>query len=115
VGFKLHRGNSRGLSPPLSANIQGLKRSVEEEEVDRVASSPILKRVREEEQRDSPIWVTGKLGSTPGTRSPVGGCREKGAGQNPEVHPGKGMKIPPVARLEEKLSCGVPSSSGVCR
>ena len=55
MGFKLHRGNSRGLSPPLSANIQGLKRSVEVEEVDRVASSPILKRVREEEQRDVPF------------------------------------------------------------
>jgi hypothetical protein len=38
-------------------NIQGLKGSVEGEEVDRVVSPPILKR--EEEQRASPLWVTG--------------------------------------------------------
>ena len=46
-----------------NTNIQGLKGSVEGEEVDRVVSPPILKRVREEEQRDSPLWVTGELGS----------------------------------------------------
>jgi hypothetical protein len=39
-------------------NIQGLKGSVEGEEVDRVVSPPILKR--EEEQRASPLWVTGE-------------------------------------------------------
>ena len=33
-------------------------------------------------------------------------------GQNPEVHPGKGISIPQVARLEERLSCRVGSSSG---
>jgi hypothetical protein len=31
-GFKLQRGNSQGLSPPISAKIQGLKGSVEGEE-----------------------------------------------------------------------------------
>ena len=34
------------------------KGSVEGEEVDRVVSPPILKR--EEEQRASPLWVTGE-------------------------------------------------------
>ena len=48
----------------------------------------------------------------PGTSSPEGGGGEKGAGQNPDVHPGKGMSIPQVARLEKRLSCGVGSSSG---
>jgi len=47
-----------------------------------------------------------------GTRSPEGGGGKKGAGENPEVHPGKGMNIPQVARLEERLSCGVGFSSG---
>ena len=77
-GFKLQRGNSRGLSPPLIANIQGLKGSVEGEEVDREVSPSILKREREEEQPDSPLWVSGELGSPtvkppPDTRSPEGG------------------------------------------
>ena len=48
----------------------------------------------------------------PGTSNPKGGGGEKGAGQNPDVHPGKGMSIPQVARLEKRLSCGVGSSSG---
>ena len=78
-GFKLQKGNSRGPSPPPSANIQGLKGSVEGEEVDRLVSPPILKRDREEEQRASPLWATGELGSPtvkspPGTRSPEGGA-----------------------------------------
>ena len=76
-GFKLQRGNSRGLSPPPTANMQGLKGSVEGEEVDRVVSPPILKRDRKEEQGAIPLWVTGELGSPtvkppPGTRSPEG-------------------------------------------
>ena len=78
-GFKLQRGNSRGLSPPPTANMQGLKGSVEGEEVDRVVSPPILKRDRKEEQGAIPLWVTGELGSPtvkppPGTRSPEGGA-----------------------------------------
>jgi len=100
---------------------------MEGEEVDRVLSPPILKRVREEEQRDSPLWVTGEWGShtegrvkgtgpavkpPPGTRSPEGEGGEKGAGRNPEVHPGPGMSIPQVARLEDRPSCGVGSSNG---
>ena len=69
------------MSPPLSAKIQGLKGSMEEEEVDRMVSPPILKRERDEEQRVSPLWVTGELGSPttkppPDTRSPEGGGGE---------------------------------------
>jgi len=84
---------------------------VEGEGVGRVVPPPILKREREEEQRDSPLWVTGKLGSPavkppPGTSSPEGGDGEKSAGQNPEVHPEKGMNISQVASLEERLSWG---------
>jgi hypothetical protein len=41
-----------------NTNIQGLKGSVEGEEVDRVVSPPILKR--KEEQRASHLWVTGE-------------------------------------------------------
>jgi len=100
---------------------------MEGEEVDRVVSPPILKRVREEEQRDSPLRATGEWGShaegrvkgtgpavkpPPGTRSPEGGGGEKGAGRNPEVHPGPGMSIPQLARLEDRPSYGVGSSSG---
>jgi len=100
---------------------------MEGEEVDRVVSPPILKRVREEEQRDSPLRVTGEWGShtedrvkgtdpavksPPGTRNPEGGGWEKGAGRNPEVHPGTGMSIRQVARWEDRPSCGVGSSSG---
>jgi len=48
----------------------------------------------------------------PGTRSPEGGGGEKDAGRNPEVHPGTGMNIPQVARLEDRPSCGIGSSSG---
>jgi hypothetical protein len=36
---------------------------MEGKEVDREVSPPILKREREEEQPDSPLWVTGELGS----------------------------------------------------
>ena len=84
---------------------------MEGEKVDREVSPPIWKREREEEQPDSPLWVNGELGSPaikhpPDTRSPEGAAGEKGAGQNPEIHPRKG------ARLEEGLSCGVGSSSG---
>ena len=50
--------------------------------------------------------------TSPGISSPEGGGGEKGAGQNPDVHPGKGMSIPQVVRLEKRLSCGVGSSSG---
>jgi len=97
------------------------------EEVDRVVSPPILNRVREEEQTDSPLRVTGEWGShsegqvkgtgpavkpPPGTRSPEGGGGEKGAGRNPEVHLGTGMSIPQVAILEDRPSCGIGSSSG---
>ena len=51
---------------------------MEGEEVDREVSPPILKREWEEEQPDSPLWVTGELGSPtakplPNTRSPEGG------------------------------------------
>jgi len=77
--------------------------------------------VREEEQRDSLLRVTGEWGShtegrvkgtgpavkpPPGTRSSEAGGGEKGAGRNPEVRPGKGMSIPQVARLEDRPSCG---------
>jgi 4-alpha-glucanotransferase len=46
-----------------------------------MVSPPILKREREEEQRASPLWVTGELGiptvkPPPDTRSPEGGGRE---------------------------------------
>jgi hypothetical protein len=76
---------------------------VEVEEVDRGITS-ILKR-EEEKQPDSPLWINGKLGNPPDTRSPKGAARERGAGQNPKIHPHKGE------RLEEVLSCGVGSSS----
>jgi hypothetical protein len=69
-------------------------------EVDKEVSPPILKREMEEEQKDGLLWVTGELGS-PAIKNPG----EKGAGQDPEAHPGNG------ARLEEGLSCGVGSSS----
>ena len=54
---------------------------MEGKEVDREVSPPILKREREEEQLDSPLWVTGELGSLtvkppPDTRSPEGGGGE---------------------------------------
>jgi hypothetical protein len=86
---------------------------VEGEEVYREVSPPILKREREEEQPDGSLGVTGELGSPaiehpPDTRSPEGAAREKGANQNPEIHPRKGANL-------EGLSCGVGSSSGVCR
>ena len=80
-------------------------------EVDKEVSPPILKREMEEEQKDGLLWVTGELGSPaiknpPDTWSPEGAAGEKGAGQDPEAHPGNG------ARLEEGLSSGVGSSSG---
>ena len=86
---------------------------LEGEEVNRVVLPPILKRVREEEQRDSPLRVNGKWEShaegrvkgtgpavkpSPGTRSPEGGGGEKDACRNPEFHPGTGMSIPQVAK-----------------
>jgi hypothetical protein len=51
---------------------------MEGEEVNREVSPPILKREWEEEQPDSPLWLTGELGSPtvkplPDTRSPQGG------------------------------------------
>ena len=53
---------------------------MEGEEVDRMVSPTILKREREEEQRASPLWVTGELGRQtvkhPSTRSPEGGGGE---------------------------------------
>ena len=54
---------------------------MEGEEVDREVSTPILKGEMEEEQPDSPLWVTGELGSPtvkppPDTRSPEGGGGE---------------------------------------
>jgi hypothetical protein len=54
---------------------------MEGEEVDRELSTPILKGEMEEEQPDSPLWITGELGSPtvkppPDTRSPEGGGGE---------------------------------------
>jgi hypothetical protein len=43
--------------------------SEEGEEVDREVSPPILKREREEEQNNGPLWVTGELGS-PAIKNP---------------------------------------------
>jgi hypothetical protein len=69
------------MSPPLSAKIQGLKGSMEEEEVDRMVSPPILKRERDEEQRVSPLWVTGELGSPTAKPPPDTRSRREGAGR----------------------------------
>jgi hypothetical protein len=58
------------------ANIQGLKGSVEGEEVDRLK--------REKEQPDSPRGVNRELGSPLDTRSPEGLAREEGESQGYE-------------------------------
>jgi len=60
---------------------------MEGEEVDRVVSPPMLKRVREEEQRDSSLLVTGSEGHAEG--------RVKGTG--PAVNP---LRVQGVRRGE---------------
>ena len=89
---------------------------MEGEGVGRGVPPPILKREKEEEQRDSSLGVSGELGSPtakppPGTSSPEGRGEEKSAGQNPEVHPDKGLNISQVATLDERPSGGFESSS----
>jgi len=89
---------------------------VEGEGVGRGVPPPILKREKEEEQRDSSLGVTGKLGNPAvkppaGTSSPDVMGEEKSAGQNPEVRPDKGLNISQVATLDERPSGGFESSS----
>ena len=69
---------------------------MEGEEVDREVSTPILKGEMEEEQPDSPLWVTGELGSPtvkppPDTRSPEGGG---GGGEMDLVEGNKPVEVP---------------------
>jgi len=89
---------------------------VEGEGVGRGVPSPILKREREEEQRDSSLGVIGEVRSPtvkhpPGTSSSEGEGGERSAGHNPEVHLEKGMNISQVATWEERLGGGFGSSS----
>ena len=82
----------------------------------RVATPPILKKERKEEQWDSPLGVTGIFGSPavkppPCTRGPEGGGGETGVGHNPEVHSEKGVNISQVTSMEEEHSWRVGSSS----
>lgn len=93
-----------------SGRVQGSDEiDLEGEEVDRVVLSPILRRVREEEQGDSSLRVTGEWGShaegrmkgtgsavktPPGTRGPEGGDGEKDAGRNPDDEGGAVLEEP---------------------
>ena len=82
-GFKLQRGNSRGLSQPLIANIQGLKELKEGGEVD-MEVSPSTWNIEEKDQQDNLLGINRELGNPPDSSSPEGRVKFEGASQGYE-------------------------------